>query len=156
MLARRGACWLWLLLALLAAGACSDDGSPEAQVRALIDAGVEAAEARSADDLGDLLHPDFRDHKGNDPASLRRLLTAWFFRHRNIHLLTRIETIELLSPSRAEVGLYAAMAGSAIGDAAALARLRARVYRFDLTLVRDDQWRVLEAAYSPARLADLQ
>ena len=96
MAAWRGACWSWLLLAALAVGGCSDDASPEARIRALIDAAAEAAEARSVDDLGELLHVNFRDHRGNDRATLRPLLTAWFFRHRNIHLLTRIEMIELL------------------------------------------------------------
>ena len=145
----------WCAALLLAAACDGGDENPESRIHALIAAGAEAAEARSVDGLGALLHPDFRDHQGNNPATLRRLLTGWFLRHRNIHLLTRIEKIEQLSPTRAEVALVAAMAGSAIGDASALAGLRARVYRFELTLIRDQDWRVLRAAYSPAHIADL-
>ncbi len=156
MTAVRATCCLACLLLVLALPGCSEDATPEAEIRALIDAGAAAAEARSTDAIAALLHPEFRDHRGNNPQTLRRLVTAWFFRHRNIHLLTRIERIELLSASRAEVALYAAMAGSTIGDASMLARLRAQVYRLDLTLARDDDWRVLRAAWAPAAIADLQ
>ena len=122
--------------------ACSDSAdSPEEQIRQFIDAGVQAGEARSVDDLGELLHNDYLDQRGNNSKQLGKLLRVYFFRHKNIHLFTRIDSIEVLADNQASVSMHVAMAGTVITDANALAGLKARVYRFDLQLVKQDEWR---------------
>ena len=145
------------LSALLALGACSDDRrSPEAEVRQFVARGVEAGEARSVDAIEALLHPDYLDQRGYDRAKLLNLLRAYFFRHKNVHLFTRIDEIRLLGDGEAEVHLFVAMAGSAISDLGALPSLRARLYRFELRLLRADSWRLQHARWESASLADLQ
>ena len=143
-----------LLLMPLLLQACSDSPeSPEEQIRQFIDAGVQAGEARSADDLSELLHRDYRDQHGNNGKQLGRLMRAYFFRHKTVHLFTRIDNIEMLADNQASVSLHVAMAGTVISDVNALAGLSARVYRFDLQLVRQDQWLLRHANWAPASLS---
>ncbi len=153
----RGSWRALCLAATLAAAACGDNRlSPEAEIRHFVASGVEAGEARSVDALEALLHPDYLDQKGYNRGQLLKLLRAYFFRHQNIHLFTRIDEIRLLGEGEAEVRLFVAMAGNAISDVSALPSLRARLYRFELRLLRDDRWRLQHARWESARLADLQ
>jgi len=147
-----------LLLSALLLQACSGDtDSPEAQIRRFIETAVQAGEARSADGLGELLHPDFVDQQGNDGKQVGRLLRGYFFRHQNIHLFTRIDAIEILTDNRANASLHVAMAGTVIADVNALAALRARFYRFELQLVREDgDWLLREAKWTPSDLGAFQ
>ena len=145
-----------LLLTVLLAACSGHEGSPEDAIRALVERGVEAAEARSVDDLRELVHDSYRDPRGLDRKRLGGLLQGYFFRHRNIHLFTRIQRIELLGDDQAEVDLYLATAGSVISDIDAISRLAARVYRVELELVLDDDWLVRQARWAPASLTDLE
>lgn len=153
----RGAWRALCLSAALSLVACGGDRlSPEAEVRQFVARGVEAGEARSIEAVEALLHPDYLDQKGFNRAQLLKLLRAYFFRHKNIHLFTRIDEIRWLGDGEAEVRLFVAMAGSVISDVSALPSLRARLYRFELRLLRDDRWRLQHARWEPANLADLQ
>lgn len=146
-----------LLAAMLLPAACSEtEDTPEAQIRGLVEAAVEAAEQRSDDELAAMLHRDYRDARGYNRERLVGLLRLYFLRHKNIHLFTRIERIELLDDNRATVDLHVAMAGSAISGVDALARLRAQIYRFELQLVRDQQWMLQYAHWAPANAAQLR
>jgi hypothetical protein len=146
------ALWLGILLQ-----ACSAGGdTAQDQIRKTIEAGVEAAEARSSADLGDLIHGNYLDQKGYNKQQLTGLLRAYFFRHKNIHLFTRIDEIELLGETRALVRLHVAMAGSVISDVEALSALRARVYSFELRLIRDGDWLLQHASWTPASIVDLE
>lgn len=137
--------------------ACSDKPlSKEDQIRQYIATGVSAAENRSHSDLADLIDDTYRDEKTFGKAQITKLLQAYFFRHRNIFLLTKIRDINFPSEDEASVTLHVAMAGSVISDASALASLRARVYRFELELVKADSWRLREARWQPANMADMQ
>jgi len=137
--------------------ACSDEpGSAQDEIRTFVEAGVAAAENRSVDDLNDMLHPDYRDAKAYNRKQLADLLRAYFFTHKNIHLFTRIESIELLAENQATVKLHVAMAGSVISDLDALAALRARIYRFELRLVKEDDWLLQHANWTPASILDLE
>ena len=147
-------CLVWMVMLLQA---CSDDTvSAEDEIRRLIDTGVTAAENRDLDSLGELMHDDYRDHKGYGKKQLSRLLRGYFFQHKNIHLFTRIDEIELLDETRATVRLHVAMAGSAISGIDALSALRARVYRFELELIRQDDWLLRHALWKPANIVDLE
>jgi len=141
-----------LCLMLLLIQACSDDSSAEDQIRRFVDSGVQAAEARSVDDLSELLHANFVDQQGHNDKQLARLLRAYFFRHKNIHLFSRIDNIEILSASQASVSLYVAMASTVISDVSALSSLSARIYRFELQLIKQGDWLLRHASWEPASI----
>jgi hypothetical protein len=141
-----------LALILVLAQACSDDGSAEDQIRHLIGNAVQAAEDRSVDGLSELMHADFIDQQGNNRKQLSKLLRVYFFRHKNIHLFTRVDSIEMLSDNQASVSLHVAMAGTVISDVDALSSLSARIYRFELQLVKQDDWLLRHASWEPASI----
>ena len=60
----------WVAFALLTA--CSDSGSPEQQVRSVIDAMEVAAEARDVGDLTEHLSENYRDAQGQDREQAAR------------------------------------------------------------------------------------
>ena len=124
---------LLLLCAACLAAACSDDAvSPEAQIRAFVEAAADAAERRDVSELDAMVHAAYLDQKGYNKQQLAGLLRGYFFRHKNIHLFTRVDA-----------GIDA------------LATLRAQIYRFELDLVRQDGWQLRHARWEPASLADL-
>ena len=141
-----------LTLILVLVQACSGDGSAEDQIRHLIDNAVQAAEDRSPDGLSELMHADFIDQQGNNRQQLAKLLRLYFFRHKNIHLFTRMYSIEMLSANQASVSLHVAMAGTVISDVNALSALSARIYRFELQLVKQDDWLLRHASWEPASI----
>ena len=145
-------CLVWVAMLIQS---CSDNSaSPEAEIRAYIQSGIEAAESRSSDALAGLMHDTYTDHKGYNKKQLVGLLRAYFFRHKNIHLLTKIDEIELLTENEAIVRLHVAMAGSVIADVDALSALRARIYRFELQLVKQGEWMLMQALWGPAGIGD--
>ena len=146
-----------LISAVLMLQACSDSAdSPEEQIRQFIETAVEAGENRSVDGLTELVHPDYIDRNGYNRTQLGKMLRAYFFRHKNIHLFTRIDEIELLTDNEASVSLYVAMAGTVISDVTELAGLSARLYRFELQLQKRDEWLLRHASWAPASVADLE
>ena len=148
---------LCLVLAVNFIQACSDNtASPEDEIRRFISTGISAAESHNLEDLGDLMHGDYRDPKGYNKKQLANLLRAYFFRHKNIYLFTKIDAIELLTENEAVVRLQVAMAGSVIADTDALAGLRARLYQFELQLVKQDNWLLRQALWMPAKLGDFE
>lgn len=147
---------LLLLLVLVFAACSSEPGTPEQAIRDLIARGVEAGESRDTGALIALTDENYRDQSGYNRKQLEKLLRLQFLRNKNIFLFSKIDSIEFEADDRALVSMHLAMAGSAISDAGALAGLRARVYRFDLLLVKDEEWRVKQANWQPAVLGDMQ
>lgn len=142
---------------LILVQACDDSpNSPEDEIRQFIEAGVEAAEERSLDDLALLVDDDYLDEQAYDKKRLGSLLSVYFFRHRNIHLFTRINEIDLLNENQASVRLQLAMAGSEITGLSALSSLRAQIYSFELQLIRREAWLLRSATWSPASIADFE
>ena len=120
--------------------ACSGDISKEDQVRQFIDAAKTAAENRSYVDLAQLIHEDYADHKTMNKSQLVSFTGRYFLTHKNIHLFTKIDEMVFYSENKVKVTLYVAMAGNVISDASLLLSLRAKVYKFELQLVKDDEW----------------
>jgi len=147
-------CLLWAVLLLQA---CSDTAqSPEDEIRQFVESAVEAAENRDLDDLSDLIHAKYVDQKGYEKKQLEGLLRAYFFRHKDLYLFTKIEEIDLYAEDQATVLLYVAMAGSVISDIDAMAALRARIYRFELQLAREDDWLLQRASWRPASAVEIE
>ena len=73
-----------------------------------------------------------------------------------IFLFTKLKEIELVAENQALVSLYVAMAGSVISDTSVLSSLRAKTYRFDLELIKQDKWLLQRATWQPASVGDMQ
>ena len=137
-------------------GCSGGTNSPEDEIRNFIAAAVEAAESRSSADLTQMIHDSYLDQRGYNKQQVRSLLRVYFLRHKNIHLFTRIGAIELLGDNQATARLHVAMAGSVINDIDAVSALRARIYGFELRLVKQDEWLLQHASWKPASLVDLE
>ena len=149
--------FLCLILSGLLLQSCSDEAnSPETEIRQFIETGVEAAEARSVGGLEELIHTNYLDNKGNNKKQLTNLMRGLFFRHKNVFLLTRVGEVRLISEHEAIVDMKVAMAGSEISGLEALASLRARLYAFELHLLKTDDWQLQQAKWRQASLADFE
>ena len=104
-----------LLLALVgtALAACGSRSSDEAQVRAVIDAAVIAAEERDASDVLKHVATDYSDSNGFDRAQLQNFLRAYFLSNPRIELLVRIQSLEVpvKGLSRARIAVNALPSG---------------------------------------------
>lgn len=148
---------LFTTVLLMALVGCSDrDLSPEDEIRQYIENGVNAAENRSHRDLADLIDASYRDEKGNNKQKITQLARAYFFRHKNIYLFTKLDDIKFLTDNEAEVTLHVAMAGTEISDINLLSNLRARVYRFELELIKEESWLLKKARWQPANPGNLK
>jgi len=93
-----------LILSLaLTAAACGSSGTPEDELRALVDSAEAAAEERDVSGLRDLVADDYEDASGRDAADVRNLLHAWLVAHPSVNLMTRIDSIELEGTELARV-----------------------------------------------------
>lgn len=145
-----------VLFALLLLYACSDNEiTNEDRIRQYIDAGKLAAENRSHSDFSDLIHKSYLDPKGLNKQQLIKLVRAYFFRHKNIHLLIKVDDIAFDGDNLAFVTMHIAMAGNVISDANALTSLRANIYKFELRLINDDEWLLQQASWQKATVKDM-
>ena len=141
-------------LLLLLTG-CAEDESPEQQIRDTVDAAADAVERRALTEVKALISPGYQDREQRSRRDLTQLLAGYFFRHKSIHLLTQINRIRFPQPEQAEVLLFVAMAGRPIEDVAQLTAFRARLYRIDLQMVREDgEWLVNSGRWRPADSSD--
>lgn len=137
--------------------ACSNDElSREDQIKQTIESGIKAAENRSISDLAELIDESYLDQKGLNKERLTKLVRLYFFRHKNIYLFTRLDGIEFLADNEALVTLRVAMAGSVISDLSMLSSLRAKIYKFELELVKEDAWLLKRAKWQDASLSDMK
>ena len=137
---------------LLAAGlaACGNGPSPEDEIRAVVAAAEQAAEARDAFALRALVADDYRDDRGRGAEEIRRYVHGYLVAHQSVHLLVRIEDIELKATDLARLRATVAMVGQEAEGASAW-DLAADVYEFDVTLAGEDgEWRVTRADWRPA------
>ena len=127
-------------LALAVLAGCSNDASPEQQVRAVIAAIESAAEQRDVGDLMEHVSASYRSADGLDRAEASRYVRGYLVANQSIHLLTRIESLEFPAPDEARVQLQVGMAGN---SGQGVADLSADLYDFDVALVREDGvWKV--------------
>ncbi len=135
---------------------CSDDEvSKEDEVRQFIESGVLAAETRSHRDLAALIDKDYKDDKKQNKNRLMGLVQAYFYMHKNIHLFVKFDEIVFQGEDKAFVSMYVAMAGSVIADASMLSSLRAKTYKFELQIIKKDEWLVNQAKWERSNLKDM-
>jgi len=139
-----------LLVSALAVASCGGDTSPEEQVRAVVAEAEAAAEARDASALLDLIADDYRDGRGNGAEVIRRYVRGYLIAHQSVHLLVRIEEVELQATDVARLRATVAMVGREAERTAAW-DLADDVQEFDVTLAREDgEWRVTRADWGTA------
>lgn len=131
---------LFISLALLAA--CSDSGSPEQQVRAVIEQMEQAAENRDIGELASHLSEEYRDANGMGADEAARYARGYFIANQSIHLLTRVEELTFPTEGEARAQVLVGMLGR---DAAADQwDLAAEVHTFKIALRREEEeWRIV-------------
>lgn len=147
--------WLVLGCFVLLFACSTEKGSLEEQIQQFLDQAVSAAEARDHSALGELIHNEFSSEKLINKHQLIATARAYFFRHKNIHLFSKLHSVESLDEDKAFVVVYIAMAGQTISDMSELANLRARVYRFELELEDQGEWRVKRARWQTSSLNEM-
>jgi len=149
-------CVFMLLISSCLLAACSEtESDPENEIREYIENAKLTVESRSHNDTSELIHDSYLDQQGLNKQTVTSKLRAYFFIHKNIHLFTQIESIDLRNENEAFVIVHVAMAANAIADINSLSSLRARVYRFELLLVKDETWLVKQAKWQIAKIKDL-
>lgn len=142
--------WAWrpLITAFFCAGlvACGDaPGSAEEQLRAWVDRGHEAAEAKDRDELVDMISPTYADARGNSRDDIENLFRFYFLRTNKVALLVGVDDIEVIDDTAAEVMLTVGMGAttdSALG-------FNADAYHFELELENDgDGWLLVSGRWN--------
>ena len=133
---------LLAIAALALLTACSDEDSPEQQVRAVIEQMERAVEARDVGDVVALLSSEYRDAYGNTADDVSRRIRGYFIANQSIHLLTRIEELSFPHPDEARATVLVGMVGRE-ADAAGAWNLATELRTFDVVFIReDDDWKV--------------
>jgi hypothetical protein len=148
---------LIILTFLLLLTACSESPvDPETALTELIAEGELAIEQRDLSAAMELVDENYANNRANGWAQLRAQLAGYFLRHPSITIISKIDQIRLVDETRAEVLLYAGLAGSAAEASTPLAGWRANLLRFELgfQLNEDDEWRLVHAAWRQARRED--
>jgi hypothetical protein len=136
------------LAAALAAGCGA--GDPEADIRALLAAAEEAAEARDAGFFGDLLGEAYRDSRGQDRDEALRMVRGYFIANQRIEIVSRVDEVVLEGKDAARAIVHAGMVGQRTG-AGLLSGVEGDLYRFELELVNDGgDWRIIGADFGRA------
>ncbi len=141
---------------LMLHGCSQGEQSKEDEIKSYISSAVEAAENRNAGDLANMIQTNYLDEKGLHKNQLVKLIKVYFFRHKNIYLLTKIRGIKFHNADEAEVTLHVAMAGKTISDASVLSALRAKIVKFELILIKDNEWLLHKAKWRPASIGDMR
>jgi hypothetical protein len=135
-------------LAVVLGGCASSD--PETEIRALLAAAEEAAEARDVGFFAALVGESYRDARGNDRDALVRTLRGYFVANQRVEVVSRVDEVVVEGRDAARATVHAGLVGQRAG-AALLGGLDAELYRFDLELVNDEgEWRIIGARWQAA------
>lgn len=147
-------CLFAVLLAIQLA-ACRVEEGPESALKKAVTEAETAAETREVKTLMAFIAEDYLDTEGRNREGVTGIFRYYFLRNQAIHLLTRIQAIELINDKEAHMTLLVAMAGEPIDDPNDPALLRASLYRFDLEFFQyADGWKVRQAAWQHAQAGD--
>ena len=126
--------------------ACGDaPGSAEDEIRAWVDRGHEAAEARDRDELVDMISPTYADGRGNSRDDMENMFRYYFLRTKKVGLLVSVDDIEIFDRTAAEVMLTVGMGATTNSSLG----FNADAYRFALELENDgDGWLLVSGRWS--------
>jgi hypothetical protein len=137
--------------------ACSEAETPEQQVRAVLAALEESAQQRDAGAMKEHVSDAYSDGNGNDKRTVSQLVAFHLLRNQSVHLLTRVQSLEIPAPAEAQASVLVAMAGTPIEGPDALLAMRADLYRFDLSFREEGgDWRIRSAEWRPAAAEDFR
>lgn len=139
----------WLVVVLTGAGlaACGSPGTPEQQVRQVIEAGEAAAEARDLSGMLGHVSDSFRDGQGGGREELKQYLRGYLITHPSVEVLTRVESIEFPYRDYARVRLTVGTLGREAAATGAFG-LAGDVNEVTLELALEgDEWKVVRAAW---------
>jgi hypothetical protein len=140
--------WLWAAAML---GGCAQSGTPEAQVRAVIAAGEQAAEARDLSGLLEHVSAAFVDEHGGGRDELKQTLRGYFVAHQSIALLIRVDSVEFPYRDLARVRVTVGTLGREAAGTTAF-DLATDINEIVLELkLEDDEWKVVHAAWQSTR-----
>lgn len=115
----------------------------------MIESAETAAEARDPGALGDLIADDYRDADGRAADEIRRYIHGYLIAHQSIHLITRIDDVQIEGTEVARAQVTVGMLGR---ESDSSWNLAADTQRFDLRLAREDgEWRVTRASWQAVR-----
>ena len=144
----RSRAWHLIFAAFLcsALAACGGSGgNAEDEIRAWIDRGHEAAEAKDRGELVDMISPTYADADGNSRDEIENMLRYYFFRSNSVALLVGVDDIDVIDDTAAEVQLTVGMGAttdSVLG-------FNADAYNFALELEHDgDEWLLVSGRWS--------
>lgn len=133
------------LIAAALLAACSAPSPPEEAVRAWLEAAETAIEEHDRGRLVEMIAEHYVDAHGNDRDAVEQRLRFYFLRNRNILIASKVEKLEIVGGTAAQVVLTAGLAGT---DANAF-DLRADAYRFELELVEENgEWLLIGADWN--------
>ena len=132
------------LLFLLASACGGPQEGPEEAIRAWVEAGHKAAEAKDRGALLDMISPAYTDSRGNSREDIGNMMRLYFLRRDKVVLITHIDELAVFGDSAANLVLQVGMARSkdnALG-------FSADAYRFEMELVHDDDdWLLIAARW---------
>jgi hypothetical protein len=139
-------CLVSVVLGSAACG-CAAPSDPERELRALVAAAEQAAEARDASFFRATISASYVDRRGQGHEDLVGLVRGYFLVNAAIEVVNRIDTITLAGDDAATVTLQTAVIGRA--QASSLLPADADFYRLELELAKEgDDWRVIGADWS--------
>jgi len=148
--------YLSLTILVLLLGCDTGPESPQERLEGLIAEAEAALEARDLSRVMEFVDPAYRDEGGRDQARLRGVLAGYFLRHPSIHILAKIDRLEIRTREEAFVLVYAGVAGSPREAEAPLSQWRGRLLRLELDFKLDEagEWRLRRARWRSARRED--
>lgn len=133
-----------VVIATALAACGGPDGGPEAAIHAWVERGEAAAESKDRGDLVDMISPAYADARGHSREDLENLMRIYFLRESRVALITRIDELNVIGDSAAELVLQVGMAGTDGG----VLDFDADAYRFEMELVlEDDDWLLISARW---------
>ena len=148
---------LLFAVVVLSLVACSQSNqSPEEQIKAYIAAAEVAVKERNLLTIQSMIAEGYYDTQGRNQKRIVSLTAGYFFRHKNIHLLTRIKKLTFPQPDQAKLTLLAGLAGDPVGDFEHLLSLRATIHLFNFHLIRqEERWLLQSSSWRRATGEDL-
>ncbi len=141
----------FVFVAGIFSGCGNEADSPEERIKESLAALEQAAEARELGPLRNAILDEYSDNEGHDKKSITQLIRVIFLRQQNIHLLTRIKSIQVLDTGNAIADVLVAMAGRPVDDVGTLMGLSADLFRFEVELKEQGgDWKVAGAIWRRA------
>ena len=133
-----------VLLVRVAQGCSEPASAPEEELRAWVDRGIDAAEAKERRKLMGMVAKAYVDARGNERDDIDGLLRVYFLRQNNITLLPKIEEITIYDETAGKIVMTVGMAGTNDG----VLGFSADAYRFALELEKDaNEWQLISARW---------